>query len=421
MSSNELRVFWDSVLVGSLIKKENPYKLTFQYTKNFIISSLPPLSRSLPKQEDIFDGPEAEIFFSGLLPEERGREKLARFFHIDEKDTYVFLELIGKECAGALSIIPKGDENLFIEKQHIKKTLSENELIELIALLEQRPLLGREDDVRMSLAGAQDKIAIHFDGENIAMILGNAPTTHILKTPITGLIGSVQNEFFCMKLAREMGIDTPDVFLKKVKDKPLFIIERYDRKIKEGKVVRIHQEDFCQAMGIPAHKKYQNADKGTGPSIEDCRKLIIEHSSSPIIDQMRFLKLVIFNYLIGNSDAHAKNFSFLYEENSRRLAPAYDLLSTSIYEGLSKNMAMKIGGQYHPQYLQWENWDSLLPQSKPAEKLLRKMLKEYAETIGDKARKVQQDTQMVSHTVNKIIALIDSRAEAILALLNEKC
>ena len=239
------------------------------------------------------------------------------------------------------------------ERKYGYRPVSSQELAAILKELPKRPLLAGEDGIRLSLAGAQDKVAVRIEGNDISLPLGGAPSTHILKPAVERFAGVVFNEAFCMRLAAVSGLPAAKVEPRIVEDIEYLLVERYDRvhqKNAEGATTldRLHQEDFCQAQGIVSETKYQ---KEGGPSLKQCFALLRDVSSAPVIDLSRLLDAVIYNYLVGNNDAHGKNFSLLYHgagttNQEIRLAPLYDVVSTTYYPDLSKGMAMKIGGEY---------------------------------------------------------------------------
>jgi serine/threonine-protein kinase HipA len=243
--------------------------------------------------------------------------------------------------------------------------------------------------MRLSLAGAQEKLAVGFQNDKVALIKGTTPTTHILKPLTERIADSVHNELFCMRLARKVGIPTPTVTIHFVGNAPCYIVERYDReKAKDGTITRIHQEDFCQALGILPEIKYEGEG---GPSIAKCQEILSAHSVKPAFDQLRFLDILIFNYLIGNADAHGKNFSLLYKETKPELAPAYDLISTAVYPDLSEKMAMKIGGKYKPEDVFLRHWYHFVPDTRAAKTNLEKRLHELAKTTLEQAHTLKDE------------------------------
>jgi serine/threonine-protein kinase HipA len=176
--------------------------------------------------------------------------------------------------------------------------------------LPKRPLLAGEKGIRLSLAGAQDKIAVRIEGDEISLPFGGAPSTHILKPNVERFAGVVFNEAFAMRLATAVNLPAAKVETRTVEGIEYLLVERYDRThLESGDLDRLHQEDFCQAQNIVPETKYQ---KEGGPSFKRCFQLLREAASAPVIDLAHLLDAVIFNYLVGNNDAHGKNFSLLY-------------------------------------------------------------------------------------------------------------
>lgn len=193
------------------------------------------------------------------------------------------------------------------------------------------------------------------------------------------------------------------------------LVERYDRKWTGKSVTRLHQEDFCQALSIPPENKYEREG---GPGISPCLAALQEHSVQPVPDRIAFLNIVIFNYLIGNNDAHGKNFSFLHEKGKPRLAPAYDLLSTVAYPELATKMAMKIGGKNDPEKLFIRHWHRLVPDTAVARKNLEKTLSNMSTTVLKEAEKLKADLKkdgITSPIFDTIIAIIKERGVSLTA------
>ncbi|MDX6603383.1 MAG: serine/threonine-protein kinase HipA [Solirubrobacterales bacterium] len=182
-----------------------------------------------------------------------------------------------------------------------------------------------------------------FDGRRVGLTRGNPPSTYIVKAPIPGVVDSVANEAFCMRLAAAASLDAALAEPRSADGHEYLLVHRYDRDELAEPDGRLHQEDFCQALGLVPAVKYENEG---GPNVADCARLIHRHSDAPARDIIAFLDALIFNFLIGNNDAHSKNYSLLLGgPGSIRLAPLYDLLSIAIIEGASRNLAMKYGGE----------------------------------------------------------------------------
>lgn len=394
MADKLLNVFLNQKLAG-IYKSSDQGNFTFQYDADYLASSKEPLSLSLPFQEKEFDAAQTEPFFSGLLPDEAFRKRLARYLGVSEENTFSLLQAIGRECAGAVAFYPLG-EIPETPKEADKEELDDKKLLELLDLMKVHPLLAEHDGIRLSLAGSQNKMAVGYENGKIFLIKNGCPTTHILKPVMerAAVEHSVQNEFFCMKLARRCGLSAPEVHIVQVGDISCFVVDRYDRTELNGNTVRVHQEDFCQALGIPPNRKYEVEG---GPSVKDGIALLKKHSALPVADMDAFLKMVEFNYLIGNADAHGKNFSILYGKNGIRLAPAYDVMDTDIYPQVSKKMAMKIGKKYDAPYIFKHHWLSYTEGSERAKERIWKEITAFKQTVLVEAEKLVEELNSSSY------------------------
>ena len=337
-----LRVNFDGKLVGRLTQDDSGH-MSFQYDDAWCEKpDAMALSCSLPLRAAPFAQKECRGFFGGTLPEEDNRKVIARILGISDKNDFAMLEQIGGECAGAISFHP--EDEVIPEDDKRYRELSDDEFAKVLRELPRRPLMAGEDGIRLSLAGAQDKIAVRVDDGRISIPRGSAPSSHILKPAIATWEGVAFNEAYCMKLARACDLNAATVEIGKVEDIDYILVERYDRiRDEAGKIRRVHQEDFCQALGVPSEKKYQSEG---GPNLAACFELLRGASTVPALDLRDLLDSVIFNLLIGNHDAHAKNFSLLYLPSGEvRFAPLYDLVCTVFYPELTDKMAMKIGGE----------------------------------------------------------------------------
>lgn len=374
-SNGRLSVFFRDRLVGHIWL--NPRRrFIFQYDKGWLAdANAIPLSLSLPLQTEAYQEDSARPFFANLLPEAEIRRIISRGFHISEKNDYALLERIGGDCAGAVSIMP--DKSFPAEKPGYRE-LNGAELHDVLINLPRRPLLAGEKGIRLSLAGAQNKLPVYAEGNRIFLAAGNAPSTHIIKPPIAGLDETCENETFCMLLGSRMGLAVPAVKLVRETDR-FMLVDRYDRIREEsGRILRLHQEDFCQALGILPDQKYESEG---GPSLQASFQLLARHSINPAADRLALLRWTIFNFLIGNADAHAKNLSLLYGGRRPSLAPFYDLLSTLAYEGLANRMAMKIGGENRPGWVQARHWERLAESAGIKKPFVLKTLKDMQASI----------------------------------------
>ena len=372
-----LDVYLHEHLVGHLIQDEGG-QMSFEYLESWLAQpGAAALSQSLPLRKEGFPAKECRGFFGGILPEESKREIIARNLGISARNDYAMLEQIGGECAGAVTFLPVGQE-LPKRDYHYRK-LDAKELAGILRELPKRPLLAGEKGIRLSLAGAQDKVAVRIEDEEVSLPLGGAPSTHILKPAVERFAGVVFNEALCMTLATHMNLPAAKVETRKVEDVEYLQVERYDRKhvTIDGapSVERLHQEDFCQAQNIVSELKYQ---KEGGPSFKQCFTLLRNVSTAPVLDLANLLDAVIFNYLIGNNDAHGKNFSLLYPDKEIRLAPLYDATSTIYYPELNSDMAMRIGREYSADKVTPKDFEQLAGDAGLAKPLVRRRVPELA-------------------------------------------
>ena len=346
MESNvkrRLDVFWDGRIVGRYDLLEDGSEL-FSYDGGYLESAdAAPISHSLPLRADPYGKRQLRPFFAGLLPEESQRQRIAEYLGLAESDDFSMLEAIGGECAGALEIIPHGKsphgETDFLSP------CGDERLLEIVKSLPYRPMLAGETRLRLSLAGAQSKLPVVFKDGRFYLPENGTPSTHILKPELSEWFkGIVANEHCCMTLARTIGVPAAETRIINIDDIPCLLVTRYDRVVDSasGRTRRIHQEDFCQALGRPPEQKYQSDG---GPLAREIARLIRDGwSSMPAKDILAFVDLVVFNAIIGNADAHGKNYSMLHNGRNRRLAPGYDLVSTVFWPALASSPAMKIGG-----------------------------------------------------------------------------
>ena len=324
----------------------------FRYAESYLQDSgSVPVSISLPLQEQPFSAKQTKNYFEGLLPEGYTRRTVAQWMHVDENDYLSILHGLGRECLGAIQIRTENEElNASYEavSQEDIRALAEEGVSKSAEIITK---------AHLSLTDASGKVGLYFDKTNGRWFVpwGTAPSTHIVKQSHIRLNDIVTNEQLSLLTAKSCGIDIPDSFIINTgsgeENEVLFATARYDRSWPEHPVVidglpcpcRLHQEDFAQALGILASEKYEKRPSGYLRLLfETLRK----YSSDPIQDQLRLWDIVVFNYLIGNTDAHIKNSSLLYSADmkSLRLAPAYDLVSTTVYKQSTREMAFFIGG-----------------------------------------------------------------------------
>ncbi len=407
--AHKLLVYLFNEHVGTLGSTNG--RLSFQYTPEFLQKpNAASLSCSLPLQTDPFDDQLTRPFFAGLLPEGQMRRLIAQQLQVSGQNDFTLLEHLGGECAGAVTFLERGQATRQFPEIDDVQWLTDDELLAILDELPRRPMLAGNNGLRLSLAGAQDKLPVIFDGARIGLPRNGTASSHIVKPAIQAIDESVINEGFCMALANAMQLKSATATIRHVKNRPFLLVERYDRTIdSEGRWQRLHQEDFCQALGVIPELKYQNEG---GPNLAQCFDLVrrVTRPNAPQI--LRLFDYVIFNALIGNHDAHAKNFSLLYSGKSCLLSPSYDMLSTAIYSELTQKMAMKIGSQYKFSEVHARHWEQFAEEAGLAKPQAKKRIVELAKSLPLTARQLQADPVkgFVQHElVERIVLLIEQR------------
>ena len=405
--AHELEVWLFTDRVGTLSLVDG--RLGFRYAPDWLSQpDAVALSASLPLQAEPFDDRNARPFFAGLLPEGQMRRLIAQQVQVSGQNDFALLEHIGGECAGAVTFLHPG-QALPAHGDDVR-WLSEDEVVALLDELPRRPMLAGKDGLRLSLAGAQDKLPVVFDGTRIGLPLNGAPSSHILKPPIHSVEDSVINEGFCMALADAMQLKPAKSKVQVVLDRPFLLVERYDRLVDaQGNRQRLHQEDFCQALGVVPEMKYQNEG---GPDLAQCFDLVRRTTRPSAPQVLRLFDYVIFNALIGNHDAHAKNFSLLHTGKAPVLAPLYDTLSTAVYPALTPKMAMKIGSKYKFSEVQARHWDQFVESAGLARAPARRRILELANSLPPTARELQSAPGLGfggNAVVETIVVLIEQR------------
>ena len=407
----KLNVFFGNEKAGYIESTENR-GVIFTYEKNYLKNkNAVPLSASLPLQTEEFSQKQCIPFFSGLLPEEDSRKKIADYLHISETSTLKLLEALGGECAGLVSILPEEKTVSQIDSYSLNsdnyELLEEVRLTDFIEKMNTRPLMKADENLRLSLAGAQEKLALANINGKWYLPLNGAPSTHILKPTRTGSLSSLaQNEYICMKLAKCFDLPVPDVDILNIAGKDVFVVERYDRIKKDDFIQRLHQEDLCQALGIMNTSKYQNDG---GPGIADIFNTIKKNCTVPALETQKFLSYVIFNYLIGNCDSHGKNYSLLYKNKCVELAPLYDVVSTVIYPGLTEKLSMKIGNHYDIKKVSKEDFSLLAETLNIKGSVLSKIFNNFENKYSKAFETLKSETKISKEILDLIFSSMKYR------------
>jgi len=369
-----------------------------------------PISLSMPKRSEPFDDRSTRAFFGGLLPDDELRRRLARSLQVSEKNEFAMLAEVGRECAGAIALLPVGEQP--VEPTGDALLLDDAAFAKLLELLPTRPLLV-SDEVRLSLAGAQDKVAIRLEGDGFALPTDGSLTTHIVKVEIANYDDTVRNELFCMQLAASLKLPVPNTQMRWVGDTDVLVVERFDRERDEaGNLRRLHQEDFCQALAVPPEWKYQAEG---GPGFVQLFDVVSTNSWRAALDRLLMLDMAQFHFLIGNTGAHGKNYSLLHTQRGVRLAPIYDAMSTSVYPNLSRRMAMKIGKKRELDAVRIEHWQAFAAEVGFAATFVCDRLAKVAQSLPRLARTLQGSPAFAGNaTIAAVVDGIEARCQRML-------
>ena len=329
--TRSLDVYLHGERIGTVTQETPAEGPSFRYTEAYRTRpGALALGKQLPLQEAAAESRTILRWIDGLLPEGERREHLAEQIGQHRMSTMSLIREIGLDCAGAVQIVPQGSRT---GTPRYEETSTE-EIERAFDEIASRPIGGFDRGARLSIAGAQEKLVLaRRPNGRWAWPIGGAASTHILKPQMKRFPGLVENEHLCMTVAVRAGLPAARVEIERFGEFPTLVVERYDR---TSRGERIHQEDFAQALGTPG--KYQQQD---GPSLKDC----FEKTG---VGGWALWDQVMFAWIIGDEDKHAKNFSIMYErEHAPQLAPIYDAVCTLAYQDLERGMAMRIGNTYH--------------------------------------------------------------------------
>lgn len=349
--TDTLLVVMDGSIVGTVVRLKGG-RLRFDYADHDRdMAGATPLSLSMPTQ--IRSHPDSAItpWLWGLLPDnDLVLARWGREFHVSASTPFSLLSTpIGEDCAGAVQFALPDQVDRVLARSGNVTWLTEDDVAERLRELrrDSTAWLGASVTGQFSLAGAQAKTALLFQDGRWGVPAGSTPTTHILKPAVAGFDDHDLNEHLCLDAARRAGLLAVRTRVTRFGDESAVVVDRYDRQERNSEILRVHQEDLCQALGVAPSAKYQN-EGGPGPA--DIAKLLRDAMPPRIADDAvrRFADALIWNWLIAGTDAHAKNYSLLLSQDQVRLAPLYDVASALPYGTHEKKLrlAMKIGGDY---------------------------------------------------------------------------
>lgn len=378
-----LSVYMENERVGELRRTE---PLSLLYDPAWLARpDARPLHKTMPLGPAPIATPSVHAFFENLLPEGDQRRLLSLRHHVSS--VFGLLSMVGGDTAGSLLLLPPGQ----VPQEPLYQPLAWEQVNALIhaggvigterSAIEHAAEAAGLPDPRLSISGAQFKLLLSLDENGLPLRpMGTSPSTHILKPDMLrsdiGMFASAVNETLVMRSAALCGLPAARVsYRPEVK---ACLVERYDRVMREGRLARIWQADFCQLSETPSDVKYE-ADGG--PSFRDCYELLARESARPGLDQRHLLRWLFFNLYVGNNDSHAKNLSLLAMPEGLRLAPFYDLMSTRVYAGLGPHFAFRLAGESEPGKLGIEHMRKLAAELKVAPRFLMKLADDMAEAV----------------------------------------
>ncbi len=348
-----LNVYVGSSKIGTYSRAPNG-STSFRYDQDWISSERAfPISLSMPISERIWSGTHADSFFDGLLPDDQAvKNKIAAREQIDGAGTFDLLSVIGRDCVGALRFVPEGLEQGNPAKM-VYRPVDNEEIAKRIASLGTAPLgIHAADDFRISIAGVQEKTAFLRMNGQWQLPLGSTPTSHIFKPAMkegpngADFSDAPWNEWLCLVVCGLLGLETANTEVLIFDDKPVIVVERFDRLWRDDVLYRLPQEDICQAMGVSPIRKYQSDG---GPGIVDILEFL-NGAVAPREDRLRFMKAQIVFWLLAAIDGHAKNFSIFLTPGGYKLTPLYDVMSAAPYSEFSAHkikLAMSLGNSHY--------------------------------------------------------------------------
>lgn len=376
----------------------------FSYAESYLENeAAQPLSVLLPLREEPFPKRQTRVFFRNLLPEGGALAAVAKTLEVKSSSYLKVLGALGSECIGAL--ILEGDDGQKerpygytpLEREELGRAFEEG--ADGVAKL--------QEEAKLSLAGAQSKMGLYADRSSgilpqYFLPQGTAASTHIVKAANRRFEQLSENEYYCLRLAEAAGLSVPKCFLDTIEEQPLFVIERFDRvllpeqdrRVDRGihQVQRLHQEDFCQVLGLLPERKYEKGGERFAKKVRDA---LYERSSSPVRDLEVFARLLVVNAVLGNCDGHLKNLTVLRGADwaSFSLAPVYDIASTVVYEGLDRRMAMRIGSTNKIDEVGRDDFHTMAKELSISVRMMDRLIEEVCEGVSDAANAVASEME----------------------------
>jgi serine/threonine-protein kinase HipA len=404
-------------------------RLTFVYDEGWRKApDAYPLSLSAPLAAKEHGPSVIRAFLWGLLPDnELVLNRWAARFQVSPRNVFALISHVGEDCAGAVQFVtPDRLDAIQSGKEDKVEWLDESDIAKRLRLLRKDHAAWRlpQDTGQFSLAGAQPKTALLLKNKRWGIPSGRMPTTHILKPPTGHFDGHAENEHFCLMLARNLGLPVAQSKVTRFEKEIAIVIERYDRQHSGNEIIRVHQEDICQALGIMPTKKYQNEG---GPGTAEIVELLRTGSTDREADVNTFVDAIGFNWLTAGTDAHAKNYSLLLAGGPHvRLAPLYDVASILPYDEFDMHklkLAMKVGGEYRLRQIGLRQWQKLARETRLVADELIARLGSMARQLPDEASAARMRAQaegLDDAAIDRLTARLIERAHECQRLLEGK-
>jgi serine/threonine-protein kinase HipA len=409
-------VYFEQRRVGTIeVDKAGP---SFFYDTAWIaLRGAFPISVTMPLTADRITSDVFLPWAANLLPESEQLRTLGQLLGMARSDVVGLLSAIGGDTAGALSFGQPG-RTASVQWRLIGRP---EELEKVIEELPTKPFLVGDEGVSMSLAGVQAKLAVAIDdARHVCIPMNGSPSTHILKPDSSRLPGGVQNEAFCLALARRLNIPTPNFTTGRAGTRTYLLVQRYDRIAAGDRWRRLHQEDYCQALGKPPSAKYEANQTGVpGPKLD--KMFEVTRRYLPPTEVVRLLDMVIFNVVACNTDAHAKNYSIMIRGNGVSLAPIYDVMCGEVWENVTKKLAQGIAGKRQGDCLNARDWQRFARECglNPRQTLDR--VRTLAQLVLAEARSAELEVAAMpagEHAIlRRVREAVEQRAHSLLAQL----
>ena len=413
----ELEIWHEDAYIALVTQKSQ--RMALKYTDAAGPLGSPLISVAMPVSSKSYGDKKVRAYLQGLLPEGEARRILAYDFNIDASDDLSLLAIIGRDCAGALQIVERGDNSVKKSSAPVSEKSSTSSPIigsdEIERRIRDLPIhpLGIDQKVRLSLAGVQPKLLLtKLPNGGWTLPTSSLPSTHILKPAIANLPHSLQNEAFCVNFGRSAGLHAANTSLLKFGSTEVLASERYDRVWRGEHLDRIHQEDSCQALSVVTKSPQTKYEEFGGPRLRDISQVLDRWGSNE--DKKELLRQIALHIVVGNCDAHGKNISFLHNgDGTIRLSPIYDVMSTEYYRlvnkhAMSTTLGLFINGKRSIEAVTFEDMAYEARSWKMRERTIKSVLFEIVDRLPDA---VSAALRLLPETPAQLVQIINDRIQ----------